>query len=123
MEKNTVLYVEDNEINAKIMEHYFNAKTQLNLKIAATGREALDILKQSKSLRAILMDLYLPDMSGFDLIKQIRADENFKLTPVVAVTAESVDRQKFLDAGFNDAMEKPLNFDYLKELIIEWESQ
>ena len=120
MDQNTVVYIEDNEINAKIMEQYFKSKTHLNLKIAGTGHEALELLKQLKSVHAILMDLYLPDMSGFDLIKQVRANDNFKLTPIIAVTAESVEKQKFIDAGFNDAIEKPVKFEYLKKLVESW---
>ena len=57
-----------------------------------------------------LLDISLPNMDGMEILRRIRADENLKALPVVALTAHAMsgDREKFLAAGFDDYVTKPI---------------
>lgn len=74
------------------------------------GRSALDWL-EGNDVKAILMDILLPDINGTDLIKLVRNFGNHATTPVVAATgfAASQDREKFLELGFTGYLAKPIN--------------
>jgi len=104
-----ILIVEDNERNLRLVRdllqaHGFatieaqNARTGLAL--AATRKPAL-----------ILMDIQLPDLDGIAALRRLRGDSETAATVVVAVTAfaMSTDRQRYLDAGFDDYVEKPID--------------
>lgn len=118
MSGNNVMVVEDNEKNRKLMRVILKAKGY-NVVEAATGEEALGILKNQKP-DIILMDIQLPGIDGLTLIKQIKADASTKGVPILAVTAYAMkgDEQKFRDAGADGYLSKPINTQELP-LIIE----
>jgi len=94
--KKTLLYVEDNEDHAHILELTLRKlDLSINLKWVKTGEEALEYLK-ARSINKnsmgelpdlIIIDLKLTKMNGFGLIKKIKIDENLKLIPVVVLTS------------------------------------
>ncbi|HEX7939409.1 MAG TPA: response regulator [Gemmatimonadaceae bacterium] len=72
----------------------------------------------------VLLDISLPNMDGMEILRRIRADEALKALPVIALTAHAMsgDREKFLSAGFDDYVTKPIVdetklFDAIKRLI------
>lgn len=74
-----------------------------------SGPEALEGLLRSTP-DIILLDISLPGMDGLEVLQAIRADEKLQHLPVVALTAHAMagDREKFLGAGFNDYLTKPI---------------
>ncbi|HHT9114301.1 MAG: response regulator [Planctomycetes bacterium] len=118
MSDKNVMVVEDNEKNRKLMRVVLKAKGY-NIIEAATGEEALNILKSQKP-DIILMDIQLPGIDGLTLIKQIKASVITKDIPIIAVTAYAMkgDEQKILDTGCNAYVSKPINTQELP-LIVE----
>jgi len=112
------MVVEDNEKNRKLMRVVLKAKGY-NIIEAATGEEALNLLKNQKP-DIILMDIQLPGIDGLTLIKQIKASVITKDIPIIAVTAYAMkgDEQKILDTGCNAYVSKPINTQELP-LIVE----
>jgi two-component system, cell cycle response regulator DivK len=114
MSAKTILYVEDNELNRKIVRDLLK-RTSYRL-IEATDGEAgvATALEQRPDL--ILMDLQLPKMSGLDAVRALRAEAAMAETPIIAITsfALSGDQQKAKDAGASDYLAKPYSpFDLL----------
>lgn len=118
MSDKNVMVVEDNEKNRKLMRVVLKAKGY-NIIEAATGEEALNLLKNQKP-DIILMDIQLPGIDGLTLIKQIKASVITKDIPIIAVTAYAMkgDEQKILDTGCNAYISKPINTQELP-LIVE----
>lgn len=74
-----------------------------------TGMEALEALQKQKP-DLVLLDISLPEMDGTEVLRRIRADERLRGLPVIALTAHAMagDREKYLAAGFNDYVTKPI---------------
>jgi two-component system cell cycle response regulator DivK len=103
----TILYVEDNEFNRKIVRQLL-AKTKYKLREAHDGESAVkDALGDPPDL--ILMDVQLPKMSGLDATRQLRADKRTAAIPIVVITsyALSGDAEKARDAGATAYLAKP----------------
>jgi two-component system, cell cycle response regulator DivK len=109
-----ILVVEDNEKNMKLVRDVLLATGYRTLE-AATGGQAVELAaKHAPDL--VLMDIQLPDVDGVHVLRQLRADERTAPIPVLAVTAQAMhgDRERFLAAGFDGYVSKPLN---IRELI------
>jgi CheY-like chemotaxis protein len=89
---------------------------------AENGKEALQILKNEKSIDLILMDVMMPEMDGFATTKSIRNLPGYKKLPIIALTAKAMkdDREKCLAAGMSDYISKPLNVQQLLSLMRVW---
>jgi len=118
MSDKNVMVVEDNEKNRKLVRVVLKAKGY-NIIEAATGEEALNLLKNQKP-DIILMDIQLPGIDGLTLIKQIKASVITKDILIIAVTAYAMkgDEQKILDTGCDAYVSKPINTQELP-LIVE----
>jgi two-component system cell cycle response regulator DivK len=116
-EKKTVLVVEDNVLNMRLFEQILlqGGYTPVG---SLDGLDLVDLVAAKKP-SCILMDIQLPQLSGFDLIKQIRANETVRSTPVVAVTAfaNGHERDRFLGAGFNAFLPKPISVSVLLSTV------
>jgi two-component system cell cycle response regulator DivK len=108
-----VLLVEDNERNVKLLRDVLRATGYRTLE-ASTGEEAL-ALAASHGPALVLMDVRLPDMSGIEALGRLRADVRTARIPVVAVTAQAMkgDQERFLEAGFDGYLPKPVDIDAL----------
>jgi len=89
---------------------------------ATNGRSAIEIVKGSRDLSIVLMDIMMPDMDGYETMRQIRQDPRFRMLPILALTAKAMqgDREKCLDAGASDYISKPVNTDQLLSLMRVW---
>jgi CheY-like chemotaxis protein len=89
---------------------------------ATNGRQAIEILNATPGVSAVLMDIMMPEMDGYETIRQIRRDEDFRTLPIVALTAKAMkgDREKCLEAGASDYIAKPVNTDQLLSLLRVW---
>jgi two-component system cell cycle response regulator DivK len=112
-----VLIVEDNERNLKLLRDLLRAWGYRTLE-AGTGRDALGLaLTHDPAL--VLMDVRLPDMSGGEVLRHLRADPLRAATPVIAVTAQAMqgDRERFVQAGFDGYLSKPIDLDELRAMV------
>jgi len=110
-----VLIVEDNEINARILKTFL-LKWQMRIMEARNGVQALELLKYHR-FDIILMDLEMPEMNGYEALRQIRLTDN--VIPVIAFTAALLENMDLLitEAGFTNYMLKPFRPAELKEMI------
>ena len=104
-----ILVVEDNEKNMKLFRDVLEASGYRLLE-ATTGEQAMELaVEQQPNL--VLMDIQLPDIDGVDALGRLRADARTASIPVVALTAQAMhgDRERFLDAGFDAYISKPVD--------------
>ncbi len=89
---------------------------------AEGGREGLGMLQQTPDVDAVLMDIMMPEMDGYEATRQIRKIPQFKNLPVIAVTAKAMkgDREKVIEAGASDYITKPVNVEQLMSLLRVW---
>ncbi|RLD17227.1 MAG: response regulator [Caldiserica bacterium] len=118
--KKTVLLIEDNPDNREIVETVLR-KNSYKVISACDGEEALKRLKKG-NYDLVLLDLSLPKISGWDLIKMIREDERIKDLPVIALTAHAMqgDKEKAIEAGCNDYISKPCKPYEIVEKVKRW---
>ena len=117
MSAKTILYVEDNEFNRKIVRDLL-AHTSYRL-IEATDGEAGVAMALQEAPNLILMDIQLPKISGLDATRRLRADARTAQIPIIAITsyALSGDDQNALDAGASAYLAKPYSPRELLDLI------
>ena len=89
---------------------------------AENGMEAISLLDQDRDIDAVLMDIMMPEMDGYETMRRIRRDSRHLLLPILALTAKAMkgDREKCLDAGASDYIAKPVNTDELLGLLRIW---
>jgi len=94
----------------------------MNVLSATTGRDAIDIVRNTPDLRAVLMDIMMPDMDGYETMRAIRKEPAFRMLPILALTAKAMkgDREKCLEAGASDYIAKPVNTEQLLSLLRVW---
>ena len=105
----TVMIVEDNELNMKLFNDLLRANGYATLPMR-NGYEALDALKEHRP-DLIIMDIQLPEISGLDITRQLKADPDLKAIPVVAVTAFAMrgDEQRIRAEGCEAYLSKPIS--------------
>jgi two-component system cell cycle response regulator DivK len=104
-----ILVVEDNEKNMKLFRDVLLATGYRTLE-ATTGGQAVE-LATTHGPDLVLMDIQLPDIGGVEALGRLRADTRTASVPVVALTAQAMegDRERFLAAGFDGYLSKPVN--------------
>ena len=110
----TILIVEDNEKNMKLVRDVLQAKGYATLE-AVTGEDGVRLAAEHRPA-LVLMDIQLPGISGIEALKRLRADPATASIPVIAVTASVMasDRRNITDAGFDGYVGKPL---HLREFL------
>ena len=118
MNKKRILIVDDDPRNIFALAATLRAKAFECLS-APGAREALTILESNEVIDAILMDMMMPDMDGYEAIPLIKNIETRKGTPVFAVTAQAMlgDKEKCLEAGADGYISKPIDVDKLVNLL------
>ena len=116
-----VLVVDDDARNifalASLLENQ-----EMEVITATNGRVALEIVARTPDLSIVLMDIMMPDMDGYEAIRNIREDARFSTLAILALTAKAMagDREKCLDAGASDYISKPVNTGQLLSLMRVW---
>jgi two-component system, cell cycle response regulator DivK len=108
-----ILVVEDNEKNMKLFRDVLRATGYRTLE-ASTGGQAL-MLAARHGPALVLMDIRLPDMTGVEALGRLRRNERTAQIPVLALTAQAMkgDRERFIEAGFDGYLSKPVDIDEL----------
>jgi CheY-like chemotaxis protein/HPt (histidine-containing phosphotransfer) domain-containing protein len=115
-----VLLVEDNEINQQVA-HEILVGAGVNVSLVNHGQEAVEAIKENE-YDAVLMDVQMPVMDGYEATRIIRSDPRFRKLPIIAMTAHAMtgDREKSLEAGMNDHVTKPIDPDELVTTLLKW---
>jgi CheY-like chemotaxis protein len=89
---------------------------------ATNGRQAIELIESSDDLSMVLMDIMMPEMDGYQTMREIRNKPQFRALPILALTAKAMkgDREKCLEAGASDYIAKPVNTDQLLSLMRVW---
>jgi two-component system cell cycle response regulator DivK len=108
-----ILVVEDKEKNMKLFRDVLRATGYRTLE-ASTGGQAL-MLAARHGPALVLMDIRLPDMTGVEALGRLRRNERTAQIPVLALTAQAMkgDRERFIEAGFDGYLSKPVDIDEL----------
>ncbi|HEY9059739.1 MAG TPA: response regulator [Pseudobacteroides sp.] len=119
----TIMIVDDDPRNvyvlASALEQY-----GANVLEAGNGKDALEKLKDNK-IDLVLMDIMMPEMDGYETIIAIRKTDLIKEIPIIAITAKSLksDKDKCIEAGANDYISKPVDYDTLVRLVKVWSNK
>jgi two-component system cell cycle response regulator DivK len=115
--KATILYVEDNSDNRKLVRRVLEVEGYAVVE-ATNAYEALERL-EAQPIDLALMDINMPDMDGYTLTSRIKATPRFAKLPIVAVTANVMrgDRERSLQAGCDGYIQKPIDIDNLSSQI------
>jgi CheY-like chemotaxis protein len=114
----TVVVVDDDIRNifslASALEEY-----GIRLLYAESGRAGIELLRETPDADVMLVDIMMPDMDGYETIREVRAMEGFADLPIIAVTAKAMkgDRQKCIQAGASDYVSKPVDIDQLISVL------
>jgi CheY-like chemotaxis protein len=111
------MIVEDNERNLKLLRDVLGAYGYRTVE-ARSGEEAV-ALARAECPELVLMDIQLPGMDGVDALRELRRSGELAATPIVAVTAFVMkeDRERFLAAGFDAYLEKPVDIRALRSCV------
>jgi CheY-like chemotaxis protein len=95
---------------------------KMNVVSAENGKDAIEMLLQSRDIDIALMDIMLPTMDGYATMRSIREIADFKDLPIIAVTAKAMkgDREKCIAAGASDYLSKPVDVEQLRSVLRLW---
>ncbi|MDV6250032.1 ATP-binding protein [Vibrio sp. EA2] len=115
----TVLIAEDNPINQNIILMQMR-ELDIEPVIVNNGREAWAYLQQNQRVSALLTDFHMPEMDGFELVKNVRSSQEYKALPVIGVTAEDsrLASEKAKEIGMDDVLYKPYDLNKLKSILV-----
>jgi CheY-like chemotaxis protein len=120
-ENKKILLVDDDIRNvfalSSVLESY-----HMEVVFAENGREALEILGKQSDFDLILMDMMMPEMDGYEAMRQIRRIPELEGLPIIAITAKAMkeDRSKCIEAGASDYVKKPIETEQLLSLMRVW---
>jgi len=113
----TVLIVEDNELNMKLFRDLLEAHGYATVQ-TREGLHALDLAREHRP-DLILMDIQLPEVSGLEITKWLKDDEELKSIPIIAVTAFAMkgDEEKIREGGCEAYIAKPISVAHFIEMV------
>ena len=120
MSEKTILCVEDNFQNRTLVNRILSSRGY-NVVEAVDGLEGLEMIRTLKP-PLVLLDIDLPGMGGIEIIGHVRADEALKHIPVIALTASAMqgDKERFLKAGCDDYLSKPVQVKQLLDMVAKY---
>jgi HAMP domain-containing protein/CheY-like chemotaxis protein len=116
-----VLVVDDDARNifalTSLLENH-----EMDVVTATNGRQAIELIDRTPDLSVVLMDIMMPEMDGYETMREIRKNPAFRTLPILALTAKAMkgDREKCLQAGASDYIAKPVNTEQLLSLLRVW---
>ena len=118
--KNTkeILIIDDDSRNIFALSAVLKAKKYRCLS-ALSAAHGLELLNGNNNIGAVLMDMMMPEMDGYEAIGKMKSDDSLRNIPVIAITAQAMtgDREKCLEAGADGYISKPVNVDELLTLL------
>ncbi|HEY7928904.1 MAG TPA: response regulator, partial [Steroidobacteraceae bacterium] len=120
--KNRKVLVVDDDIRNIFALNSLLERHNMQVISAHNGRDAIRIIESTPDLALVLMDIMMPEMDGYETIRRIRSESQFRRLPIIALTAKAMkgDREKCLEAGASDYVAKPVNTEQLLSLVRMW---
>ena len=117
----TALLVDDDARNIFALSSVLERRG-MHVLSATTGKEAIETLKSNSGVAIVLMDIMMPEMDGYQTMREIRTNTELRRLPIIALTAKAMmgDREKCLAAGASDYLAKPVNTDQLLAALRMW---
>jgi CheY-like chemotaxis protein len=90
--------------------------------VGENGREGVALVRQHPDVQGVLMDIMMPEMDGYEAMKQIRKERRFSRLPLIALTAKAMkgERERCMEAGATDYVAKPIDADELLRTLSKW---
>ncbi len=117
----TVLIVDDDIRNVFALTSVLQ-DCGMSVVIGKNGREGIDQLQGNYGIDIVLMDIMMPEMDGYEAMREIRRNNEYKSLPIIALTAKAMkgEKDRCTEAGANDYMSKPVDTDRLLSLMRVW---
>jgi CheY-like chemotaxis protein len=122
----TFLIVDDDIRNSFALMTYLEGEgMEMEIFIGENDKEALALLDEHPDSEIVLMDIMMPEMDGYEAIRAIRKQNRFQKLPIIALTAKAMkgDKTKYIEAGANDYLSKPVDTEKLISLMRVWLSR
>jgi hypothetical protein len=117
----TVLIVDDDMRNIYALSSILE-QSRMKVVFAQNGKKGLEELTSNSAIDVVLMDIMMPEMDGYQAMREIRKTERFRTMPIIAVTAKAMkgDRERCIEAGASDYIPKPVDPARLLSLLRVW---
>jgi len=121
LRKRKVLIVDDDARNIFALSIVLEER-EMEVLSATNGRQAIEMIQNTPNLAVVLMDIMMPEMDGYQTMREIRKIPDFRTLPILALTAKAMkgDREKCLEAGASDYIAKPVDTEELLSLLRVW---
>lgn len=112
-----ILIVDDNEMNLEVIEGLLR-DTKIRMDLVTSGAQCIEKAKATK-YDCILLDQMMPEMNGEETLKELKANDLIKDTPIIALTADAIvgARENYIAMGFTDYLSKPVKYDALEKIL------
>ncbi|HIE03045.1 MAG TPA: response regulator [Thiotrichaceae bacterium] len=116
-----VLLVDDDIRNTYALMTFLDS-LDMEVTVGNNGKEALALLEEHPDIDIVLMDIMMPELDGYETMRQIRTQARFRKLPIIALTAKAMkgDKTKCIEAGANDYLSKPVDTEKLISLMRVW---
>ncbi len=111
-----LLVAEDDAFNRKLIHATLSKNREIAIVEAENGKEALMLLEEN-SVDALLLDIHMPKMNGFETLERIRKDEAHKDLPIIVITSDEVEKKKSFLLGADDFLPKPFKLNELESKV------
>ncbi len=117
----TILIVDDDMRNVYALSNVVQ-NHGMSVVVGKNGRDGIDQLEGNSGVDIVLMDIMMPEMDGYEAMREIRGNNEYKSLPIIALTAKAMkgEKDRCTDAGANDYMSKPVDTEQLLSLIRTW---
>ena len=121
LRRRKVMIVDDDARNIYALATVLEG-AEMQVLSATNGRQAIETIQKTPDIAVVLMDIMMPEMDGFQTMREIRKEPRFRSLPILALTAKAMkgDRERCLEAGASDYIAKPVNTDQLLSLLRVW---
>ncbi|MDC7231902.1 MAG: response regulator [Spirochaetales bacterium] len=121
LEERKILLVDDDMRNVFALTSILEDK-KMEVIVARDGLEAVEKVKYEAGIDLVLMDIMMPKMDGYEAMRQIRKEHQFRNLPIIALTAKAMkgDRNKCIEAGASDYLAKPVETEKLLSMLRVW---
>lgn len=121
LDKKTILIVDDDMRNTFALSRVLKQKG-MDVLMAGNGKHAIETLEEHNEIDAVLMDIMMPVMDGYEAMETIRKNPDYQKLPIIALTAKAMqgDKDKCLQSGASDFITKPLDPEQLLTMLRAW---
>ena len=116
-----VMIVDDNLLNLKVTEKLLSAY-KFKIDVLNNGKDCVYKIKEGQEYDMIFLDHMMPEMDGLEVIHILRKLEDYKIPPIIAITANAITgmREMYLNEGFDEYLPKPININDLHKIIVKY---